>query len=76
MGGLPAEVRALAGLPLSREAWKRDNDAALAEAEALRRDIPERELNARLAGAGPDAIDESSAKIHCAAVLDLPQVAG
>ena len=66
MDGLPPEVRAMAGLPLTPEAWKRDADAVLAEADALGRDIPERELKAHLAaaGAGPDAIDENTAKIE------------
>ena len=62
---LPPEFRAPMGLPLTPEAWKRDADAALAEAEALGRDIPEVELKAHLdaADARPDAIDEYAAKI-------------
>ena len=65
MDGLPPEFRAPMGLPLTPEAWKRDADAALAEADALRRDIPERELKAHLdaAAAWPAAIDEYAAKI-------------
>ncbi len=65
MDGLPREVRAMAGLPLTPEAWKQDADAVLAEANALGRDIPAGELKAHLAaaGAGPDAIDENAAKI-------------
>ena len=47
------------------EAWKQDADAALAEADALGRAIPEEELRAHLAaaGAGPDAIGEYAAEI-------------
>ncbi len=65
MDGLPREVRAMAGLPLTPEAWKQDADAVLAEANALGRDIPAGELKAHLAaaGVGPDAIDENAAKI-------------
>ncbi len=57
--------RAPMGLPLTPEAWKQHADAALAEADALRRDIPEGEFKAHLAAAGaqPDAIDEYAAKI-------------
>ena len=60
------EDRALAGLPLAWEDWKRDADALLADAEALRRDIPDRELAAHLAAASaePDAIDDNAAKIE------------
>ena len=65
MDSLPPEFRAPMGLPLTPEAWKQDADAALAEADALRRDIPEGELKAHLdaADARPDAIDEYAAKI-------------
>ncbi len=54
------------GPPLTRVAWKRDADAVLAEANALGRDLPQRELKAHLAaaGAGPGAIDESAARIE------------
>ena len=59
------EDRGQAGLPLTWEAWKQNADALLADAEAIGRDIPERELVTHLAaaGAGPDAIDEMTAKI-------------
>ena len=52
--------------PLTWEKWKRDADALLALAEALGRNIPERELTAHLAagGAGPGAIGENVAKIE------------
>ena len=65
MDSLPPEFRAPMGLPLTPEAWKRDADAVLAEADALRRDIPEVELKAHLdaADARPDAIDEYAARI-------------
>ncbi len=65
MDGLPPEFRAPMGLPLTPEAWKQDADDVLAEADALRRDIPEGELKAHLdaADARPDAIDEYAAKI-------------
>ena len=65
MDSLPPEFRAPMGLPLTPEAWKQDADAALAEADALRRDIPEGELKAHLdaADARPDAIDEYAARI-------------
>lgn len=63
---LPPEFRTPMGLPLTPAAWKRDADAVLAEADALRRDIPEGELKAHLdaADARPDAIDEYAAKIE------------
>ena len=60
------EDRAQAGLPLAWEDWKRDADALLADAEALRRDIPEGEMVAHLAAASaePGAIEENTAKIE------------
>ena len=59
------EDRAQAGLPLTWEEWRQNAAALLADAEAIAQDIPERELVAHLAadGAGPDAIDELTAKI-------------
>ena len=60
------ENRAQADLPLTWEKWRQDADRTLKDAETLGRDIPERELTAHLAaaGAGPDAIDENTAKIE------------
>lgn len=46
--------RAQAALPLTWEEWKRDADALFADAEALRRDIPEPELAAHLAATGAE----------------------
>ena len=59
------EDRAQAALPLTWEEWKRDADALLADAEALRRRLPQWEFAAHLvaAGAGPDAIGEAARKI-------------
>ena len=66
------EDRAQAALPLTWEEWRQDADRMLKDAEALGRDIPERELAAHLAavGGGPRAIDESTAKIRERIELD------
>ena len=66
LGETAPEDRAQAALPLTWEEWKRDADVLLADAEALRRRLPQREFTAHLVatGAGPDAIGEAARKIE------------